>query len=178
MTIVKPFGIQDAEGKNKDTLAQMEQQMGFVPNIFGTMARFPQVLNPFTDIFVSIMKDQKITPRQREIANLLASSLNGCEYCTAHHKKMSLFAGLKGDEIMTLSKCEMPSSLDPKEKIVFEYTKALTENAENIPEEVYSELKNNFSEEQIVILTTIVCFINYFNKFSGALKVEVEEVMK
>lgn len=62
-----------------------------------------------------------------------------------------------------------------KEKTVIEYARQVTKDAESIPEDLFKRLCANFNKSQIVNLALIIGLMNIFNKFNGALGVELEK---
>lgn len=54
----------------------------------------------------------------------------------------------------------------PKEQILIEYGQAIAEDPKHVPEELFAKLKENFTEEEIVVITAMGVMMianNYFN---------------
>ncbi len=58
-----------------------------------------------------------------------------------------------------------------KECVAIEYAKATTTHAYNIDRSQLKKLKANFTDEQIVEITSVVGLFSYINRFNDALKV-------
>ncbi len=61
---------------------------------------------------------------------------------------------------------------DEKEKATLLYTERVTRGAAGLRERALEELKNFYSEDQIVELTLVICTANVSNRFNDALQVE------
>ena len=56
------------------------KKFGFMPNIFGAMAHRPEALSTFMPFFQLMMDQGTLTDRDKQLAYLATSLLNGCEY--------------------------------------------------------------------------------------------------
>ena len=164
----------NVQGEVNEIFTQLEKQFGMIPNLFSTMAKYPIALKPVLDLYQAIAAESLIDPKLQEIANLEVSRINGCSYCTAHHSQMGKIAGLSNSQINSLKSGTNDSSFNDKEKAVIEYSAAVTKDAENISDELYNRVKSFFADSEIVNLTLIIGLMNLFNKFIGALEVELE----
>jgi len=172
--------ISTVDKKNSSTetnaiLSELKKNFGFIPNLFSTIAQYPAALKPILDLYQAIAAESSIDPIFQEIANLEVSRINGCNYCTTHHAQMGKMAGLSNSQINSLKSGTIDDSFNNKEKAVIEYSATVAKDAENIPDELFSKLKSHFADSEIVNLTLIIGLMNLFNKFNGALKVELEK---
>lgn len=87
-----------APEKATPMLEKIEDDVGYVPNLFGGLADAPAVL----DAYLSLDKrfrNTELTPLQRNIVLLTASRTNECGYCMAAHSTELAEAGFPTDEI-------------------------------------------------------------------------------
>ena len=61
---------------------------------------------------------------------------------------------------------------DEKEKATLLYTERVTRGASAMGESSLAELKEYYSESQMVELTLTICLANFTNRFNAALQVE------
>jgi len=66
------------------------------------------------------------------------------------------------------------SSLDEVDRLVVDFTVAVTNNARRIPERMFEALRAHFSEAQIVELTLRIALCGFFNRFNDALQIDNE----
>lgn len=175
MTRIEPFKKEEAQGEVKKVLEGIEKQFGMIPNLFATIARYPGALKPILDLYQAIAKESSIEQKLQELANLEVSRINKCHYCLAHHTQMAKMSGLSDEQIKALKAGRVDESLSDKEKVVVEYARQVTLDAENVSDDLFAGLKSYFSESDIVNLTLIIGLMNVFNRFNGALGVELEK---
>ena len=66
------------------------------------------------------------------------------------------------------------AELDDVDRLVVEYTIAVTNDAQRIPERLFDWLRARFSEAQIVELTLRIALCGFFNRFNEALQIDDE----
>jgi uncharacterized peroxidase-related enzyme len=74
----------DAPAAAQPILTATQKGLGFVPNLFGTMAAAPALLNAYTTVS-KIFDESSLSPTERQIVLLATSRVNNCEYCMAAH---------------------------------------------------------------------------------------------
>ena len=65
--------------------------------------------------------------------------------------------------------------LDELDKLVVEYSIAVTNNWNRTRDEIFARLRAHFSEAQIVELTWRIALCGAFNRFNDILQLEVEQ---
>lgn len=175
MVRIRPLKKEEVGAEAKEVLEAIEKQFGMIPNLFATMAHYPKALKPMLDLYQAISKESAIEPKLQELANLEVSRINRCHYCLTHHTQMAKMSGVTNEQIAALRVRELGKVFSPEEKTVIEYARQVTKDAENVPEELFGRLKSHLSESEIVNLTLIIGLMNVFNRFNGALGVELEK---
>ncbi len=175
MSRIAPLKKEEATADIKEVFEAMQKNMGMVPNVFATMARYPKMLKPMLGLRQAIAKESTIDAKLRELANLEASRINRCHYCLAHHRQMAKAAGVTEEALKAWEEGRLIDAFSEKEITVIEYASQVTLDAENVSDQLFNKLKSYFSESEIVNLTAIIGFINLFNRFNGALKVDLEK---
>ena len=59
-----------------------------------------------------------------------------------------------------------------KENLLISFGRALARDPKNVPEEIYAQLKEQFTEEEIVVITAMGVMMIANNYFNDILKVE------
>lgn len=174
MSRIKPLTKEEAGLDTKAIFEGIEKSFGMVPNLFATIAHYPKALKPIIDLYQAIAKESTIEPRLQELANLEVSRINRCNYCLAHHAQMGKMFGLSDGQINTLKTGNSNNEFIDKESVVIEYARQVTTDAEEVSEDLFKRLRSYFNDSQIVNLTLIIGLMNVFNRFNGALGVELE----
>lgn len=175
MARIKPLTKEEAQTEAKAIFEGIEKSFGMVPNLFATIAHYPKALKPIIDLYQAIAKESTIEPKLQELANLEVSRINRCPYCLAHHAQMAKMFGLSDEQINALKTGNSNKGFTDKERVVIEYACQVTKDAEEVPEELFKRLRSYFDDSQIVNFTLIIGLMNVFNRFNGALGVELEK---
>jgi len=109
-----------------------------------------------------------------EVAVVAASHANRCAYCVAHHSTILVELGLEADSVSALAGADAPG-LSEKERLVRDYAVCVTERAWGIRDAMFEQLRQHFSNTQIVELTMRIALTGMFNKVNQALGIEMEE---
>lgn len=105
------------------------------------------------------------------LVQIYASQLNGCAFCVDIHSKEAKIHGERELRLYHVAVWEESPLFSEKEKLAFEWTKAVTLiNQGPVPEELFQRMKGHFSEQEIVDLNMQIAFINLFNRFAATFK--------
>ena len=102
-----------------------------------------------------------------ELVKMRASQINGCAFCLDMHSKDARRAGETEQRLYLLNAWRESRLYTPRERAALAWTEALTLIAQSqAPDDVYAALKTQFTEKEIVDLTTLVAMINVWNRVS------------
>ena len=106
---------------------------------------------------------------------LKTSMLNGCDYCVGHNTALGRAVGFSADQIGALEDGYQDSDLfTPAENAAIAWAECLTLKTYREKPEIMAELKRHFSSEQIVEITMVSGFFNFWNRFTDGLQVDIE----
>ena len=71
------------------------------------------------------------------------------------------------------NKLKNPELFTEKELIALEFAEVVTTDSNNVPDELYADMKKYFDDGEIVEITCVIGIFNYFNKFNNALKTDI-----
>ena len=101
------------------------------------------------------------------LVEIRASQINGCAYCLDMHTKDARAAGETEQRIYTLDAWRETPFFTDRERAALEWTEAVTLVAETrVPDDVYQQVRQQFSEEELVELTFAVIVINSWNRLN------------
>lgn len=102
-----------------------------------------------------------------ELVKTRASQINGCAYCLDMHTKDARKAGETEQRLYVLSVWRETPFYTERERAALEWTEALTLISENdVSDELYDNVRNHFSEEEMVVLTMAIIAINGWNRLA------------
>jgi AhpD family alkylhydroperoxidase len=106
----------------------------------------------------------------QEFARLLASLLNGCEYCIHLHTAELKKHNETEARIEEVRDWRSSSVYTERERAALAWTEAVTDIQQgHAPDAVYNNLRAHFSEAEIVNLTLTIATINAWNRIAIAL---------
>ncbi|MGH7823195.1 MAG: carboxymuconolactone decarboxylase family protein [Candidatus Binatia bacterium] len=80
MPIVNPLPADKAHEELRELYDSVTKRVGFMPNLYATMARCPSALKNYYALVRGLTAEGSVEPRLKELAYLKASLVNGCEY--------------------------------------------------------------------------------------------------
>jgi len=114
---------------------------------------------------------------ERSLLNLIkmrASQINGCAYCLDMHSKDARAEGETEQRLYALDAWRETPFYSPRERAALAWTEALTLISEtHAPDEVYREVRAQFSEQEVADLTLAIVAINGWNRISIGFRTEV-----
>jgi len=167
--IIAPVSRDQAAPEIQPIFDRLTQAFGHMPAFFGTMARAPEALQHFMPLYSAVINKGKVEAKYKELAYLKTAHLNGCEYCFRAHSASGQKNGVSEEQIKNLAFYQRSAAYDAKEKAVLLYAERLTRGASAIREGAINELKQHFSDDQIVELTLAIAVANFTNRFNDAM---------
>lgn len=114
-----------------------------------------------------------LEPALLELVKVRASQINGCGYCLDMHTKDARHAGETEQRLYLVSVWREAPIFTDREKAALVWTEALTWlDDQHVSDQVYEQVRAQFSEEELVRLTLAVVAINGWNRFNIGFNVE------
>ncbi len=103
-----------------------------------------------------------------ELVKMRASQLNGCAYCLDMHSKDARAAGETEQRLYVLDAWREAPFYSARERAALAWTEALTRisKTKDVPDELYAEVRKEFSEKELVDLTFAIIAINGWNRLA------------
>ena len=102
-----------------------------------------------------------------ELVKLRASQINGCAYCIDMHTKDARAAGETEQRLYLLDAWRESPFYSPRERAALAWTEAVTQVSEtHVPDDVYKEARQHYSEKELVDLNWVVVAINAWNRLA------------
>jgi len=103
------------------------------------------------------------------LLKLRVSQLNGCAYCIDMHWKDLRAIGESEQRLYGLDAWEESPYYTDRERAAFAWAESVTNIQDgHVPDSVYDEVKNFFSEKELADLTLAITTINSWNRLSIA----------
>ena len=181
MPRIAPLEYDAANATQQELLDAVKQKVGMVPNLLGTMAHSPAVLNTYLAIGEALGSASLSAGLREQIAVAVAGA-SQCGYCASAHTAIGKGAGVSGDELAQNLRGE---SDDPHTQAALTFSRAVVAKRGFVEDADFEVVRNaGYDEGQILEILTVVSvnlFTNYLNHALETVndfpKVEVDEAL-
>ena len=133
-----------------------------VPKLFAAVAVLYGVLD---------RKSSPLSPVLRSLVTVRVSQINWCRFCVDINSATLAKRSGSMEKVEKLAKWKESDLFDEKEKVVLEYSEAVTYSDQQVTDQLIERLKSFFDDDAIVELTGLIAFQNMSSKFNSALDV-------
>jgi len=135
-------------------------------------ARVPQLFTTVALLYGALdRKSSPISPVLRSLVTVRVSQINWCHFCVDINSSLLLNRTGSVEKGLALENWRESDLFDEQEKVVLEYTEAITYSDKHVSDELIVQLRHYFDEDAIVELTGLIAFQNLSSKFNSALDV-------
>jgi len=165
--LIRPFFWK--QKKKYGVVLQPGLVWGRVPKLFATVALLYGALD---------RKSSPLDPVLRSLVTVRVSQINWCHFC------VDINASTLAKRAGSLEKAEKVDQwkgsdlFSDKERVVLEYTEAMTFSDQQVTDELMMRLKAFFDDDGVVELTGLIAFQNLSSKFNSALDVPAQGFCK
>lgn len=159
---VKP-GESDDERVN-EILREMEEGWWQDSAMMGVMAHQPELVKSIVPAFESFFQSGRIDPHIFEMMRLKAGEINRCAYCASVRsagvrdevgpKEDAIFGDVEGSEMTR------------REELAVRLSEQMSGDPNYITDEFFDELREEYTDDEIVELVFGCSLINFGNKFN------------
>ena len=147
---------------------------GRLINIYRLMLHSPALANAWFELNQAVRYGTEVDGQSRELSVIRVALLNDVEYVQrAHGPAYALKEGLTSDQVEALADWQDSKLFNAQQRALLAYTDAMTRGIE-VPDDVFNDARNYFSERQMVELTMLIGAYNMLTRFIKALKVDPE----
>jgi len=102
VSTVKEFSVPtkaEVSADNQAIFNNLEKGLGFVPNIYAYFAKSETALASF---LASQNRKSTLSNKEKEVINIAASQINGCNYCLSAHTAIGKMNGFTNEQILEI----------------------------------------------------------------------------
>jgi uncharacterized peroxidase-related enzyme len=171
---MSPFTVpkfEEVSAKNQGIFKNLEKAVGFVPNIYATLALSENALERYIGFANGATSLNK---KEKEVINLVVSQINQCQYCLAAHTAIGKMNGFSDEQILELRKGK--ASFDQKLDALARLTAEITANrGQDVNQNTLENFFNaGYSQEHLVDLILAVSEKTVTNLLHGVTKIPVD----
>jgi AhpD family alkylhydroperoxidase len=135
------------------------------------MQQSPELVKKLQDFSMAIAKSGHIDAGLAYLVDIRASQMNGCAFCLDMHVKEAKLHGERELRLHHVAIWRESPLFTSKERAALALTEALTQIAPTgISDELYAELREQFSEKELSTLIFRVMGINAWNRANVAVR--------
>ena len=135
------------------------------------MAAAPSAVRALYALETWVRKSSGLEPALLELVRLRASQINGCAYCIDMHSKDARALGESEQRLHVLSAWREAPFYTDRERAALLWTEHVTLiSQDHVPDAIYETVRQQFTEEEIVNLTTALAAINAWNRLAIAFR--------
>lgn len=147
---------------------------GRLLNIYRLLLHSPSVAAAWLEFNSAIRFDTDLDGQTRELTIMLVAIRNGVDYIVrAHASRYAPQEGLTPVQIDALADWRTSDAYDARQRALLAYVDALTRDIE-VHDEVFSRLREYYSERQMVELTVLIGAYNMHTRVLKALRIDPE----
>jgi len=146
---------------------------GQVPNYLRALAQQTQAAPQFAHLVRVTLYGGTLQPETKMAMALRIAQQLKSPYTAAHASRW-LRASERGRDILARVREGRLEQLTPAERLALSYADALTHDINEVSDEDFRAARAFYNDSQIVELTMVVCFFNYFARMNEALNLPVE----
>lgn len=110
--------------------------------------------------------ESDLEPGLIELVKLRASQINGCAHCAALHAERLEELGEESVRLHLLPTWQEASGFTARERAALAWTEAVTRLPDGVPDDTYREVRDRFTEQELVDLAFAIGAINVYNRLA------------
>lgn len=180
--LVQLVSTDDAAPEAREVLEAGQKAYGKVLYTWQALANRPEILVAYMPYLRSIIGPGALDQRIKELVEVRTVVLNRCRYSTAHRLRSARAAGVAEDDLLAVASGQL-DRFDPREQLALRLCESLTllpssvtfaDTPQVVPGELLSELKESFTDPEIVELTSTIALWNALARFHRVMGFELD----
>lgn len=154
----------------------MRKNLGFVPNSILIMQRKPKMAKAFAAMTASIWDPEgKVDRGLKRLIAHVASRAAGCQYCMAHTAGGALHFGVEEQKLAAIWDYQTSPLFSAAERAALDLAVAGAAVPNAATDEMFTELKKHWTEEQIVEIVGVIAMFGFLNRWNDTLATPLED---
>ncbi|MEE9240443.1 MAG: carboxymuconolactone decarboxylase family protein [bacterium] len=158
---------ENAEASAKRIMENLRKQFGVVIDPVKALAHKPDFLRSLLSLTTVADGPGGIDLGFKEVLNIRASVLNGCEFCTQMHSRMAGMHKVPPEKVEGAREGSSSAAFDGKEKAALALCEESTRDVK-VSDATFDAVKAHYSEPEIVELMGAISVINMWNRLMVA----------
>ena len=168
--------METAPEASKGALVELEQNVGFIPNLAATLAGSPVAMKSFASV-QSSLRGSSLTPVEREVVGLAVSYANTCEYSMAAHSTFAAAQGAPAEVVAALrAGSELP---DGRLEALRSFTTELLRERGRVSDQAHDTLlRAGYTTENVLEIITQTAYTMLANLVANIAETPVDQAFE
>ena len=149
------------------------RERGNVPYFFRTLAHRPSIMTTAWAHMQAVLAEGTLPRALKELAVVRTSQINRTPYCLASHTMMAKKLGTSDAKLDALASYAENDQFDVRERLAIHLAEVMTLNPHAYTDVEFAQLREHFTEGEIVELVSAIGLFNYFNRANDLLQMEI-----
>ncbi len=151
-------------------------RMGFLPNAIKLYLHVPWIAEFLIGLNNALMRDERnaLSEHFKYRLSMLASRVNECTYCTAHHAATLKRRWGYGDEGLRQA-LGQEGPADEREAVAMEFVQQASKDATAVSDELRARLAKHFTPQEVMEIVLVIGFWKMYNTMHSAMNVPIED---
>ena len=161
---------EDVTPENQALFDNLKKMIGFTPNLYATFAHSPTALGTYLALQNA---KSSLTPKEREVVNLVVSQVNQCQYCLAAHSAVGKMVGFTEAQILEIRHGR--AAFDPRLDALARFVREVAEKRGQVaPSATEAFLAAGWTQGGLVDVMVVIGDKTISNYLHGVTKIPVD----
>jgi 4-carboxymuconolactone decarboxylase len=115
----------------------------------------------------AVRKGNAVDERLKNLVELKGAQMIGCEYCVDLGSQICRNSGFSDEELLAIPRHRESDLFSEREKLALDYTVAVMRTPVEVTDELFAQMKEHFTNEQLVEITALLTVVN-LDRFNAA----------
>jgi len=166
--------LESMQGQVKEAAQMLKSTLGTVPHSFRTYAHRPEIALAFANLAGAVLGTGTVDRKLKVMVAYKVSTTNGCPYCIGHTSEMLREIGCGNTELEGVEKI-VSNLFSEQEQLALCFAEQATRDPARVSDELVAQLRQYFTEGEVVEIAAVVGLMNFTNKVHEALALPLEE---
>jgi AhpD family alkylhydroperoxidase len=130
-------------------------------------AHQPKMMSGMGKFQQAVRKGHSVDERLKNLIELKGAQMIGCQFCLDLGSQICRNSGFSDDELLALPRYRDSELFTEREKRALDYTVAVMRTPVEVTDELFAQVKEHFSDEQLVEITALLTVVNV-DRFNAA----------
>ncbi|TYQ13709.1 UNVERIFIED_ORG: AhpD family alkylhydroperoxidase [Zoogloea ramigera] len=142
---------------------------GYLPNLIGVLANAPQALETYLTVS-GINARTSLTLDEREVVQLTAANIHGCDFCTAGHSAIALKKANLAPEVVRALQTNVPTGVAKLDAVQRFATAVIARRGAVDDADLQAFIDAGYNQQQaleVVLGVSLATLCNFANSLAG-----------